>query len=431
MSGLQELRKKKADLAAKAKMMIDENGGDKWTPEIQASYETTMGDLKKTNAELTRFQDLLQEAGAVLDQDGGADIAEVAGRAAHFEVKAKPVYRNLGENMIDVIAMTIDSRDAPKARERFQKVVNASGASTGVDADGGYLVETDKSADIMKTSIETGVLSSKCTQQPIGANADSFSYLAFKDRDRSAGTMLGGIQVYRKAEASLMSSSGKAVLEERELRLEDMYGLIYVTNRMMRDAVAMTNYTKQGLRDQLSWKLDYEIWSGNGSGRCLGITASDALISVTRGTTSTIKTGDLSNMWARFIGKNPIWFINRDCGPQLDILSITAGSGALEPRFVTYDAQGIMRIKGAPVVPIEFCSTMGTANDIVLFDMSDYLLIQKGGVEESESMHVRYLYDEMCFRFITRNNGQPMHDTPITPLNGTNTLSAFVGLGAA
>jgi len=428
---IQDLRVKKTTLAAKAKNLIEENDGDKWTEEINTVYEGVMSDLKKVNAEIQRFQDLLDEAGGALDGDYQTPGQVAAMAATHgIEVMHKPVYKNLGEQMLDVRAMTIDSAEAPKARERFQKIVNASGANTGVDSEGGYLVETDKASEIMKTAVETGVLSSRVTRQPIGPNADGFSYLAFKDRDRSAGTMLGGIQVYRKAEAQLMVSSGKALLEERELRLEDMYGLIYVTNRMLRDAVAMAAYAKQGLRDQLAWKLDYEIWQGNGSGRCLGVTQADIMISVTRTTTSTITTPDISNMWSRFIGKNPVWFINRDCNPQLDILSITAGTGALEPRFVTYDAQGIMRIKGAPVVPIEFCSTMGTLYDIVLADFSEYLLIEKGGVEEAESMHVRFLYDEMCYRFITRNNGQPKDETAITPLNGSNTLSPFVALAS-
>jgi HK97 family phage major capsid protein len=79
-------------------------------------------------------------------------------------------------------------------------------------------------------------------------------------------------------------------------------------------------------------------------------------------------------------------------------------------------------------VPIEFCSTIGDLYDIVLGDFSQYLLIEKGGVEEAESIHVRFLYDESCYRFIARNNGQPMHDSPITPLNGSNTLSPFVAL---
>lgn len=327
--------------------------------------------------------------------------------------------------------MTVGNEHAPKAAERFQKVVNASGASTGVDSDGGYLVETDKSKDIMETAIETGVLSSRCDRQPIGQNADGYSYLAFKDRDRSTGTMMGGIDVYRKGEATLMGSSGKAQLEERELRLEDMYGLIYVTNRMLRDAVQLAAHSKRGLKKQLAWKLDLEVWQGTGSGQCLGITKSDIIVSVpkeTGQTADTINATNVTKMLARFKGnlQQAAWFVNQDCLPQFPLMTIgnqpifiPGGSFANAPYGV---------LLGIPIVPIEFCSTVGDLYDIVLGDFSEYLLIEKGVTEEAESIHVKFLYDETAFRFIARNNGQPVHENPITPFKGTNTLSPFVAL---
>ncbi|MEG6507054.1 phage major capsid protein [Nitratidesulfovibrio sp. 1201_IL3209] len=364
-----------------------------------------------------------------------AQAAAVAGaaNAAHIEVEHKAVYRNLGEQMLDVRAMTIDSADAPKARERFQKVVNAaSGASTGIDGEGGYLVETDKASSILTTAIETGVLSSRCTSQPIGANADSFSYMAADDRDRSTGKR-NGIQVYRKGEADTLVSSGKALLKERELRVEDMYGLIYVTNRMLRDAVAMAEYAKRCLREQLAWKLDYEIFQGSGAGQCLGIMNSDLPVTVSKETSQTADTINATNvikMLARFTGDitKAAWFINQDCLPQLPLM--TVGN---QPVFVpggSFANAPFGVLLGLPIVPIEFCKTLGDKGDIILGDFSQYLLVRKGGVEEAESMHVKFLTDEMAYRFITRNNGQPMHDAPITPLNGSATLSPFVMLEA-
>ncbi|NCD26982.1 MAG: phage major capsid protein, partial [Deltaproteobacteria bacterium] len=319
------------------------------------------------------------------------------------------------------------------AAERHLKVVNAaSGGTTGIDSEGGYLVETDKAADIMTTAIETGVLASRCTQQPIGANADSFSYLAGDDRDRSTGKR-NGIQVYRKGEADTMVSSGKAQLKERELRVEDMYGLIYVTNRMLADAVAMAEYSKRCLREQLAFKLDLEIFQGNGAGQCLGIINSGLPVSVAKESAQandTIIAENVVKMLARFKGNigGAAWFVNQDCLPQFPLMKIgdtpifvPGGSFANAPFGV---------LLGRPIVPIEFCKTVGDKWDIILGDFSEYLLIRKGGVEEAESMHVKFLTDEMAFRFKARNNGQPMHDSPITPLNGSNTLSPFVTLDA-
>jgi HK97 family phage major capsid protein len=430
MKSIQALREARAKLVADAKALVEGNSGEKWTEDIQAQYDGLLAKVQATDAEVQRIQDIMS-----LDGDNGSASladAQVAAMAAHdIEVKARPVYKNIGEQMLDVMAMTLDSHEAPKARDRYQKVVNAaSGASTGIDQEGGYLVEQDKSKTIMETAIETGVLSSRCTRQPISANADSFSYLAADDRDRSAGTM-NGIQVYRKAEAETLVSSGKALLRERELKVEDMYGLIYVTNRMLRDAAAMAAYTQRLLRKQLSWKLDYEIWQGTGAGQCLGIMNSDLLVSVAKETSQTAKTIVAANavkMLARFFGDitKAAWFVNQDCLPQLPLMTIGD-----QPVFVpggSFENAPFGVLLGRPIVPIEFCSTLGTAGDIVLGDFSQYLLVEKGGVEEAESIHVKFLTDETAFRFIVRNNGQPMDDEPITPLNGTNELSPFVSL---
>ena len=422
---IQALRELKAEKIEAAR---DLHAKDNFGDAEQKDFDALMAEAQAIDARIKNEERL----NGLTDPAQAAAVAGAAS-AAHIEVEHKAVYRNLGEQMLDVRAMTIDSADAPKARERFQMVVNAaSGASTGIDGEGGYLVETDKASSILTTAIETGVLSSRCTSQPIGANADSFSYMAADDRDRSTGKR-NGIQVYRKSEAATMASSGKAALKERELRVEDMYGLIYVTNRMLRDAVAMAEYAKRCLREQLAWKLDYEIFQGNGAGQCLGIMNSDLPVTVSKETDQTADTINATNvvkMLARFTGDitKAAWFINQDCLPQLPLMTVgnqpvfvPGGSFANAPFGVLF---------GRPIVPIEFCKTLGDKGDIILGDFSQYLLVNKGGVEEAESMHVKFLTDEMAYRFITRNNGQPMHDSPITPLNGSATLSPFVMLQA-
>ena len=58
----------------------------------------------------------------------------------------------------------------------------------------------------------------------------------------------------------------------------------------------------------------------------------------------------------------------------------------------------------------------------------DDLIIDKGGISAASSIHVRFLYDENCFRFIYRVDGQPVWNTPLIPFKGSNSLSPFVAL---
>jgi HK97 family phage major capsid protein len=83
---------------------------------------------------------------------------------------------------------------------------------------------------------------------------------------------------------------------------------------------------------------------------------------------------------------------------------------------------------GRPVIPVEYCNTLGTAGDIVLCDLSQYLTVDKGAMETASSIHVRFIYDEMTFRFVMRFAGQSAWNAPLTPFKGTNTQSPFITL---
>jgi HK97 family phage major capsid protein len=87
-----------------------------------------------------------------------------------------------------------------------------------------------------------------------------------------------------------------------------------------------------------------------------------------------------------------------------------------------------MRIKGKPVHVTEFNAALGTTGDILLADMSQYLMWEKGDVQAATSIHIAFLTDEQAFRFIYRADGQTAHYSAITPFKGTNTQSPFVGL---
>jgi HK97 family phage major capsid protein len=125
-----------------------------------------------------------------------------------------------------------------------------------------------------------------------------------------------------------------------------------------------------------------------------------------------------------------VWLINQDCEPQLNTLSLTVGNNSYP---VLMPATGISgapydTMFGRPVIPTEFNKTLGTVGDIVLADFSQYLLVDKGSMQSASSVHVRFLYDEMVFKFTYRVDGQPIWRTALTPYQGTNTQSPFVAL---
>lgn len=279
----------------------------------------------------------------------------------------------------------------------------------------------------------------RSTNIPIGAESDGLELPYLQRTDRSqASTRFGGIQVYRRAEADTVTATKIDQLKKFELRLEDMMGLAYVTERLLRDATAMQAYIEDAFASAFAFKADDEIIRGTGSGQCLGVLNAPCLVTQAKEdgqSADTVVSQNVIKMFSRMLPRNmggATWFINSMIVTQLMQMYVAAGTGGqlvyMPPAGLTTAPYGTLL--GRPVVALEHCSALGDVGDILLADFSDYVVIDKGGVETAESMHVRFLYNERTFRFNWRLNGQPKEPAAVTPYKGSDTMSAFVTLAA-
>ncbi len=256
--------------------------------------------------------------------------------------------------------------------------------------------------------------------------------IGIDETSRVDGSRGGGIRVYTNKELGEYTAS-KTKFAEIRIEPQKLTGLFAASDEMMRNVTFLGQEVRQLFGDEFAFKCQNLAIRGSGAGEAQGVLTSNCKISVAKETgqgARTIKTQNLSKMWARFTGRraNAAWFINRDVNPELDVLSITAGTAALEPRFVTYDVQGVMRIKGAPVIEIEQCETLGTEGDIMLVDWSQYVCADMGDIQEAMSIHVDFIYGQQLFRFTYYFDGQPRWKSAITPFKGSNTVSPVVVL---
>jgi hypothetical protein len=76
----------------------------------------------------------------------------------------------------------------------------------------------------------------------------------------------------------------------------------------------------------------------------------------------------------------------------------------------------------------EQAQSIGTVGDCTLFNPQHFVRMDKGELQAASSMHVRFVTDEMTYRYTQRTDGQPWWKQPIQPFHGNNTLSAFVQL---
>ncbi|QGH20227.1 phage major capsid protein [Clostridium butyricum] len=417
---IKEMLARKNDLRLKALAVIDQ-------AQKEGRFLTDEEDknVKQFEEEMRKWDETIKRAEAIGVDDEPApatDIPPVKPTPQNDEKR----FASFGEQMMAVYrSASPDGRIDPRLTTRA-----ASGMNESVPSDGGFLVQQDFVTELLKKTYETGILASKVRKIPISTNANGLKINAVDESSRANGSRWGGVQTYWENEADQHTAS-KPKFRTMDLSLKKLTGLCYATDELLTDAAALESVLRQAFAEEFGFKMDDAILNGIGSGQPLGILSSDALVKVPKenGQTELITVQNLLNMWSRLWARSratAVWYVNQEIEPLLYTLKIgdkpvyIPAGGLSEVPYAT--------LFGRPVMPLEQCSAVGEVGDIILADMSQYLLIDKGGINAASSIHVRFLYDESVFRFIYRVDGQPIWNKPLTPYKGSSSTSPFVAL---
>jgi len=355
------------------------------------------------------------------------------------KLKDKTDFKSAGEFFVAVAKAALPSGRIPGAGimdERLKIMNAASGASANVPSDGGILIQPTRSNEIMAKVFGGGEIANACRVFDIGEYSDSLEVPYLEDSNRAAGSRWGGLRAYREGEVDTPASS-KTKLGMWECRVTDLKALCYVTERLLNDAPALESLIMSMMPEEFTFKLESEILAGTGGVQCKGIIGDTGTVSITKETGQAAETVLFENvikMWSRCWGRSrgmAKWYHNQDIEPQLLSMTLNAGTGGV-PLFMPpngISGSPFATLLGKPLIPTEHAETLGTKGDLTFGDFSQYALVRKGGLNTSSSIHVKFLTDEMTFKFSMRVNGKPMWKNVLTPLKGTaNTLSPFVTL---
>ncbi|MBE9581184.1 MAG: phage major capsid protein, partial [Proteobacteria bacterium] len=359
--------------------------------------------------------------------------------------KEKPIYASIGEQLLDVITMGTPGNpnrtDCVAAMERLGKVqAAASGANETVPEEGGFLVGTDEATMLDRGAVSTGLLSQRCFNVTASGDSDSLKLNLIDESSRANGSRFGGIQVYMKAEADTVTAT-KPKFREAVWDLNDCMGIMYATKNLLKDAGKLTTVVNKWFPMEFGFKIDDLIVNGTGAGMPLGIVGAGCTVTQAVETgqvrsSTKIKYENIAHMYARLLSSsdpNAVWFVNRALLPYIMLMTIPVGTGGA-PVFLPPNGaagQPYMTLLNKPIIPIEQCQAPGTAGDIILADLNEYLLLTKGGIEASSSIHVRFIYDEMTLKWVYRLDGAPLRNKTLTPFKGSDTLGPFVVLAAS
>ena len=402
----------------------------------QAQLDVKQEQVEAAESRLTELAHLEAQWELFKEEDLGAAPARTGSDEPNFSGGNLPTpFRSFGDQLAAVAAYTQDPRTSHPGAPGLHQIQAALGASEGISSDGGWLVQTDFTTELLRLVHETGKLTGLTDRKPISANSNGMKINAVDETSRVDGSRWGGVQAFWAAEAATITAS-KPKYRQMELNLQKLTGLYYATDELLMDTVALGAFAGEAFAEEFGFKLDDALIRGAGGGMPLGILGHAGTIDVAKETNQVAKTivaENVENMWSRAWARglmNSEWFINQDVWPQLFQLSHAIGTGGV-PMFML--PGGLVNapfgsLMGRPVTPIEQCETLGTSGDIILADWSQYLMIEKGGIEAASSIHVQFLTDELTFRFILRADGQPKRNAALTPYRGTNTQSPFVTL---
>jgi len=433
--------------------------GDLQTRRDELKAKAEAGPLSE--AEASEHKTILMKQKKIVED---IEAAEVGARVDRFVAQSKVPegvtiipqgikngIRSMGEFFQAIIAAGLKDHDGEKVgrfecgrtsidllNHQKQWMAAASGLNEAVPSDGGFLVGTDYSGELLKESYETALLPKKCKSLKISNTSNSMELRGLDETSRATGSRYGGVQVYMKHEAD-STTAKKPKFRKIKLELNKMFGLTYLTDELIQDAATLESWVREMFAEEMGFKMDDLIIRGSGSGEPLGILNAGCLRSISAESGQAADTVIAENVIKMYTfcrkKANLEWYVNEELLPQLMTMHIAVGTGGIPiwlPANNNLNGRPQDTLMGRPINYIEQASKLGDVGDIIAADFSQYLFVDKGDIQQASSIHVNFTTDETALRFTYRLDGQPLPASAKTPYKGTsgNTYSPFVALAA-
>lgn len=381
-----------------------------------------------TDPDATAQAQAAQAAGLTIPAGARIDVPDMTKKQGFFGAQLQAV-RRAAMALKEGRPLSAGDHDLLKPMQAA-----ATGLNTDVGSEGGFLVQPERSNVILQRSYTQGQVLSRVNRMPIGAGSNGMTMNAIDETSRADSSRFGGIVSTWVGQGNSVTS-GKPKFRPIELKLRKIMATVYATDEQLADAVALEGWVNRYLPLELTFRAEDAVFNGLGANQPLGVLNSGAVISVTRSQSSRILSEDLramvNRLWAP-LWPNAAFFVDQSTLGEFDLLAVPVGTGgALDPSYKpagSMAGQVFGTYKNIPIIPVEYCAALGTSGDIILVNLDEYIVIDKGGVDQAVSIHVAFLTDEQVFRFIYRVDGQLTWNAALTPKSGGSTLSCAVKL---
>jgi HK97 family phage major capsid protein len=305
-----------------------------------------------------------------------------------------------------------------------------AGMGTTSGSGGGFLVDEQTTEAIWERVHAVGRLLHRCTRQPVTRPASGIKIPTVNEASRADGSRFGGVALQWVPEGAQLPAT-KPDLGLMSLHARKLGGLIYVTDELLADSTALAAWIERAGAAEIAFDVEDSIVAGNGVDRPLGILNSDALITVAAEggqAAGTVVPKNLIAMAKRFwsashTSPGGVWLTNNDVFAQLTEATFADGSPVVQ------NGPNGRAILNIAIELCEYSAPLGTAGDIILADLSQYIVSERSA-DILSSIHIRFIQDETAFRVLTRVDGGPGWSSPIITKNSAVTQSPFVTLAS-
>lgn len=406
----------------------------------EANNCDSMDRLAEIKDRLNTLNGEIATAEAIRDQMGAT--AEPMPQQQNAEPAAREL--SLGEQLQRVAMEGFKRKGATLSGVKLRENA-ATGQNESVNADGGYLLSPTVTTTLLKSVRENSFFLPKVRKIAVGNNSNSVEMPYFPDKDRSAANRFGGAKAYWMNEADQYTGS-KIKFATRDLKLAKLGALGYATEEILRDSTYLESIMTDAFVNAMVWEVDEAILFGAGTvegskAQPTGMlnAANNALVTVAKDASQaagSVTAANIIAMWGRMAPEarnKAIWMVNPDIETQLIQMAMQAEGG--DSQLVYMPANGLSAspygtLFGRPIVPNEHMAAAGSVGDIAFINPSEYLWIERDGIRQATSVHVRFEYDEMAFKFTYRCNGVPAWYAATTPAKGSTSRSPYVTLAA-
>ena len=293
--------------------------------------------------------------------------------------------------------------------------------SMGTGAEGGFAVPEQFRPDLLEMPQQEGVIRPRAMVIPAGSPPDAEIKMPALDQSGAGQNMYGGVTVDWIDEGDTKPETDYAI-KEVSLQPHEVAGHIVLTDKLLRNWQAAGPTAQRLLQAAIRDAEDDAFLQGDGTGKPQGIIGSAAEQTVARDTADEIAYADLTSMLENVIGDGPfVWIANPSVRPQLLNLQDDAGQFVWQPNA----RDGVnWPLFGNQIVWNRRSPTLGNKGDIMLVDLSQYLVKDGSGPFLDASPHVHFTTNKTVIKAFWNVDGKPWLTGTLTDHDG-RTVSPF------